>query len=113
MTKFTMDWVKAAAIRAIKTFAQSALSMITVGATITEINWLSVLSVSVVAMIYSILTSIVTDLPETAKDGVLMVDETGDKTKWLFQVNTPVDEITKKTSIRLTVDPNAVLDEEE
>lgn len=56
-------WLKAATIRAIKTMAQTALSMLTVGQAVIDVNWLNVLSVSVVAGIISILTSL-TGLPE-------------------------------------------------
>ncbi len=58
-----MEWLKAAGIRAIKTVAQTMVGMITVGATLGEINWLQVLSVSAVAGIVSLLTS-VAGLPE-------------------------------------------------
>lgn len=51
-------WFKAAGIRALKTFAQTAASLITVGALLSEINWVTVGSASVVAAIYSLLTSI-------------------------------------------------------
>lgn len=61
--KFTMAWVKAAAVRAVKTVAQTALSMITIGSAISEINWGYIASVSAVAGIYSLLTSIA-GLPE-------------------------------------------------
>ena len=57
------DWAKAAGIRAIKTMAQSALSLITVGNMLTEMNWISILSISATAGIVSALTSIV-GLPE-------------------------------------------------
>lgn len=60
------DWIKAALIRAIKTIAQTAVGMITVGAAISEINWLHILSVSLVAGLVSLLTSIATDLPEAS-----------------------------------------------
>lgn len=60
-------WTKAAAIRAIKTFAQTAASMLTVGAAINEISWCYVGSVAFVAGIYSILTS-VAGLPEVKKE---------------------------------------------
>ena len=56
-------WTKAASVRAVKTMAQTALSLISVGAVITEVNWLTVGSASVVAGVYSILTS-VAGLPE-------------------------------------------------
>lgn len=54
----TKEWWKAAGKRAIKTVAQTAVAMITVGASATEIDWLNIVSVSVVAGIASILTSI-------------------------------------------------------
>lgn len=56
-------WLKCASIRAIKTMAQTSLSMITIGQAVMEVNWLNVLSVSVVAGILSLLTS-VAGLPE-------------------------------------------------
>ena len=56
-------WLKAAGIRALKTFCQTAVSLITVGATLTEVNWLTVGSVSLVAAILSLLTSLA-GLPE-------------------------------------------------
>lgn len=56
-------WAKAAGIRAVKTVAQTAGSMITVGQAFMDVNWLNVLSVSAVAGALSILTSIA-GLPE-------------------------------------------------
>jgi hypothetical protein len=57
------EWLRAAGIRAIKTFAQSVASMLTVGAAINEIDWKYVASVSVVSAIYSLATSLA-GLPE-------------------------------------------------
>lgn len=56
-------WVKAAGIRALKTFAQTFASMIAVGAAVSEVDWLRALSVSGVAFVLSILTSLA-GLPE-------------------------------------------------
>lgn len=56
-------WLKAAGVRAVKTFAQTAAAGITVGAVLTDINWGIVLSAAAVACIYSILTSLA-GLPE-------------------------------------------------
>ena len=56
-------WLKASAVRAGKTFCQTAVSMLTVGQAVIEINWINVLSVSLVAALISILTSIA-GLPE-------------------------------------------------
>lgn len=59
-------WAKAAAVRAIKTVAQTALASITVGAAISEINWGYIASVAVVAGVASLLTSIA-GLPEVGE----------------------------------------------
>ena len=59
-------WIKAAAIRAIKTFAQTAAGMLVVGSTLGEINWLNIASVAAVACILSLLTS-VAGLPEVGE----------------------------------------------
>ena len=56
-------WVKAAGIRAVKTMAQTAVSMLTVGQAVLDVNWVNVLSVSAVAGVISMLTSIA-GLPE-------------------------------------------------
>lgn len=56
-------WWKAAGIRAVKTFAQTMIGMIAVGAAISEIQWKYVASVSAVAALLSLLTS-VAGLPE-------------------------------------------------
>ena len=60
------EWLKAALIRAIKTFAQTAVSMIAVGAAFSEVDWIRVASVSGVAFVLSMLTSLA-GLPEVEK----------------------------------------------
>lgn len=61
------NWFKAAGIRALKTIAQTAVGMIAVGAAASEVNWLYVGSVSLVAGVLSLLTS-VAGLPEVPKE---------------------------------------------
>lgn len=63
----TKKWIKAAAVRAVKTMAQTALSMLTVGQAVMEVNWINVFSVTVTAGIISILTSI-GGIPEVAEE---------------------------------------------
>ena len=61
------EWAIAALIRAVRTFAQTFIGFIAVGAALEEIQWLRALSVSGAAFVLSILTSLATGLPE-AKD---------------------------------------------
>lgn len=56
-------WLKCAGIRAIKTVCQTAIAMIPVGITISEVDWVTVLSTSLLAGILSLLTSLA-GLPE-------------------------------------------------
>ena len=72
MNEKQKKWIKAAGIRAIKTFAQSFVSMITVGAAISEVNWTYVGSVACVAAGLSLMTSLA-GLPEVKMD-----EETGE-----------------------------------
>lgn len=60
------EWLKAALVRAIKTFAQTAVASISVGAAVEEVQWLRVLSVSGVAFVLSMLTSL-GGLPEVER----------------------------------------------
>lgn len=62
----TKDWLKASAIRAIKTFAQTGVSLITVGNMVTELNWASILGISATSAIVSVLTSIA-GIPEVTE----------------------------------------------
>lgn len=60
---FTLKWLKAAAVRALKTVAQTAIATISTAAILSEVNWPVVLSASALAGILSILTSLA-GLPE-------------------------------------------------
>ena len=69
------DWKKflsAALIRAARTFAQTFIGFIAVGAALDEIQWLRALSVSGAACVLSVLTSLATGLPEVENDPVLI-----------------------------------------
>ena len=91
--------------RAVWTFLQVVLSMITVGVAIWEIEWVKIASIAATAALYSFIKSIVVGVPENIKtDGVLIVDDSDEeKTKWLFNVETDLDDIYKKKSINLVV----------
>ena len=61
--RYWKEWAKAAGIRAVKTMAQTAVAMIPVGVTISEVGWLTVAGTAVTAGILSLLTSLA-GLPE-------------------------------------------------
>ena len=64
-------WAKAAAVRAVKTGAQTAIAMIPVGVSITEVGWLGVAGTAALAMVVSLLPSVV-GIPEV-EDGASAV----------------------------------------
>lgn len=64
---FTVQWVKAAGIRAIKTFAQSAIALLPAAAMITAVDWKTVLGTAALAAVASMLTS-VAGLPEVEEE---------------------------------------------
>ena len=59
------DWARSALVRAVKTFAQTAVALIGTGVVgFTDLDWVRILSVAGVAAVVSILTSLA-GLPET------------------------------------------------
>ena len=78
-------WIRAALIRALKTFAQTCVAMIPVGISITQVSWVMVLGTGALAAVVSLLTSIA-GLPEVEaektleliQDGVLPIRESNE-----------------------------------
>lgn len=60
-------WWKCAGIRALKTICQTAIATIGTSALLEEVNWVMVLSASVLAGVLSMLTSIA-GLPEAKEE---------------------------------------------
>ena len=58
MSDKTKKWIKAAGVRAVKTMAQTSVSLITVGNLITELDWVSIIGISATAGVVSMLTSV-------------------------------------------------------
>ena len=65
---FNTKFLKAAGARAFRTFCQSLSSMIVVGMSFSEVDWINVLSVSGVAALISFLMSCTAGIPE-CKEG--------------------------------------------
>ena len=60
-------WLKAAGIRAIKTFAQTCIALIPAAATIEAVDWNTVLSTAVLSAFVSLLTSMA-GIPEVESE---------------------------------------------
>ena len=61
------SWLKAAGIRAVKTVAQTAVATIGTSAVLAQVDWVMVVSASVLAGVLSLLTS-VAGLPEVEEE---------------------------------------------
>ena len=65
--EYILNWLKAAAVRAAKTVAQTAIAAIGTGAMFSQIDWIAVLSTCALSGVLSLLTS-VAGLPEVNKN---------------------------------------------
>ena len=63
MSNKNVKWIKAAAVRAVKTMAQTAVATIGTAAVMGQVDWAYVVSASALAGVLSLLTS-VAGLPE-------------------------------------------------
>ena len=91
MKRTGSEWFKAAIIRAIRTMAQTALSMLTVGMAISDVDWIKLVSVSAVAGLISILTSLATGLPEATTEGEITIDTNSDNSSGLLGLSIDKD----------------------
>lgn len=68
MKESIIMWIKAALVRAIKTVCQSALAIMGTSAFMGDVNWAAVGSASLLAGIFSLITSLA-GLPECKSGG--------------------------------------------
>lgn len=88
------ELIKAMLIRSLRTGAQTMLSFITIGQAIMDINWFDAISITATAMVVSILTSVVTGLPEVGQQGTFLIDDTDpETTRWTLQYNGDPNEL--------------------
>jgi len=92
-------------IRAVYTFAEVALSYITIGMAISDVDWKHMLSVAAVAMVYSVLKSFIVGIPENKTDGTLTISMGEEGTpQWLFNATSPLEDISRSSVIRMKID---------
>ena len=104
---FNWDFIKKILIRALHTAAQTALGMFTVGATIKEIDWLNILSVSAVAAVYSIIKSFAVGIPESGVvEGTMTIDNSNpEDPKFDMDLgeNFDIEDIVKKKVFKMNI----------
>lgn len=66
MTAYQKNWLKAAAVRAVKTVCQTAVALIPAAVTITAVDWPAVAGTAALAGVASLLTSLA-GLPEVTE----------------------------------------------
>lgn len=67
MKEHWKKWARAAAIRAVRTFAQTAVCLIPAAVTIAQVDWKTVLGSATLAAVISMATSL-TGLPEVKEE---------------------------------------------
>ena len=97
-----ISWIKATAIRVLRTMGQVAAAYLTIGLSIREVDWLNMLSVMAVAGLYSIVTNLISAPPESADDGEVIIDPEGE-TIGNLTIFTNQDDLMEKKKLILNV----------
>ena len=101
---FTKEWLIPALNRAIRTMVQVALTMFTVGQRLTEIDWVTIISCSIVAAIYSLGTSVVLGIPEGDAVGTVNLDKyEGDDIMYVSDLKIDPEKLKEKSTVTFNV----------
>ena len=101
---FTKEWLIPALNRAIRTMVQVALTMFTVGQRLTEIDWVTILSCSIVAGIYSLGTSVLLGIPEGDAVGTVNLDKyEGDDIMYVSDLRIDPEKLKEKSTVTFNV----------
>lgn len=101
-----LNWLKPTMIRVLRTMAQVAAGMLTVdvssGHGLSQVNWISILSVSLVAGLYSFLTNLISAPPESKTDGEVIISA-DDNATGMVEFSKNLAELMQKDKVTLTV----------
>ena len=101
---FTKEWLIPALNRAVRTMVQVALTMFTVGQRLTEIDWLTIISCSIVAGIYSLGTSVLLGIPEGDAVGTVNLDKyEGDDIMYVSDLKIDPEKLKEKSTVTFNV----------
>lgn len=101
-----LNWLKPTMVRVLRTMAQVAAGMLTVdvssGHGLSQVNWISILSVSLVAGLYSFLTNLISAPPESKTDGEVIISA-DDNATGMVEFSKNLAELMQKDKVTLTV----------
>lgn len=101
-----LNWLKPTMIRVLRTMAQVAAGMLTVDVAnshgLAQVNWISILSVALVAGLYSLLTNLISAPPESQTDGEVIISAT-DAGNGMVEFSKNLAELMQKEKVTLTV----------
>lgn len=101
-----LNWLKPTMVRVLRTMAQVAAGMLTVdvssGHGLSQVNWISILSVSLVAGLYSLLTNLISAPPESKTDGEVIISA-DDNATGMVEFSKNLAELIQKDKVTLTV----------
>ena len=101
---FTKEWFIPALNRAVRTMVQVALTMFTVGQRLTEIDWVTIISCSIVAGIYSLGTSVLLGIPEGDAVGTVNLDKyEGDDIMYVSDLKIDPEKLKEKSTVTFSV----------
>ena len=101
---FTKEWLIPALNRAVRTMVQVALTMFTVGQRLTEIDWVTIISCSIVAGIYSLGTSVLLGIPEGDAVGTVNLDKyEGDDIMYVSDLKIDPEKLKSKSTVTFNV----------
>lgn len=101
---FTKEWLIPALNRAVRTMVQVALTMFTVGQRLTDIDWVTIISCSIVAGIYSLGTSVVLGIPEGDAVGTVNLDKyEGDDIMYVSDLKIDPEKLKTKSTVTFNV----------
>lgn len=88
--------------RATKTFCQTTAAMITIGVGVEDLNWVRIVSVSLVAFVYSVLTNI-GGTPEGKIEGAMIFKDGEDGPVLQIKSDLPTDVLATRKSINVAI----------
>lgn len=101
---FSKEWLIPALNRAVRTMVQVALTMFTVGQRLTDIDWLTILSCSIVAGLYSLGTSVLLGIPEGNTDGTVNLDKyDGDEILYVSDLKLDPEKLKTRSTVTFKV----------